>query len=341
MTVLFIMLAAATSVPSDAQSSLPVRLEAVQLMQQGRFAEAEPILTRLVARAPSASNTFLLGNCLLRRYDYARALAYLVAATDANPTRHQWLNTLAECHLEMGHCELAMAALDRAIAVSPLPTYHYNKAMCALNTGDLALAESELRLAVEGNPESTPALTKLGRMLADQGRDTEAEEHLSRSVELDGSQVEALFTLGQIENRLNRPEVATRRFREALKLYPTHAGALYNLGRTLIATGRVDEGAAVLARFTDLSAAEEMVQNYRDYLATVPTALPERLQLAEQLLTLGRFDEALGELEIARRLDPNLATTFDLIERVHDAAGNLPEAVRAGAQARALRGDRK
>jgi tetratricopeptide (TPR) repeat protein len=335
--VVSVFLVALCAFEAGAQSALSQRLQAVQLMKEGRYTEAEAVLTRLVARAPSATNTYLLGSCLLRRYQHDRALAYLRAATDAEPSRHVWLNTLAECHLEMGDCAAAIAILDRAIAVEPSPVYHYNKAMCALNLGELELAEAELGIAVNLRSEYANALTKLGQLMADEGRDREARKMLERSLAVDGDQVEALFVLGQVEARLGRPEEAVRRFGEVLDLYPTHSSALYNLGRTLTTLGRKNEADQAFSRFAALSPAEDAVQNYRDYLATVPTAVPERVLLAEQLFNLGRFDESLLELEIVQRLDPAYAPTYELLTRVYTAAGNPSEAHRAQVRAQSLR----
>jgi tetratricopeptide (TPR) repeat protein len=305
-------------------------------MKEGRYAEAETVLTRLVAQAPSATNTYLLGSCLMRRYQHDRALIYLQTATDALPTRHTWLNTLAECHLEMGDCAAAMKILDRAIAVEPSPVYHYNKAMCALNIGVLELAETELRTALVLQSEYPNALNKLGKLLADQGRDAEAQPLFQQSVALADGQVEALFALGQVEARLGRPEEAVRLFGEVLDLYPTHSAALYNLGRTLATIGRPQEADIVLTRFAALSPAEDSVDNYREYLATVPSAVPERVLLAEQLFNLGRFEESLLELEVAQRLEPAYAPTYRLLARVHTAAGNPSEAHRARVCAQTL-----
>ena len=174
----------------EAASPDRLRFEAVQLLRQGQYAQAEPLLEVLLAIRPSAQNTYLLGLCRLKRWELDSAAELLRVATTAEPDRHAWLNTFAECQLERGRCDLAITLLDRAINTADLATYRYNRAMCRLNLGRIDQAEEDLREVLKIMPDHIGARVRLAEVLINSGRLNEAGKWLEGMIR-DGRNEEA------------------------------------------------------------------------------------------------------------------------------------------------------
>lgn len=305
-----------------------LRFEAVQLLRQGQYSQAEPLLENLFTTHPSATNTYLLGLCRLKRWNLDSAAELLRVATTAEPNRHAWLNTFAECQLERGRCDLAIELLNKAIAKADLTTYRYNRAMCRLNLGLIEWAEEDLRAVVKEMPDHVPATIRLAEILVNSGRIAEAGTFLD-TLAPDGTNQEALFLMARVQIDRGDTIRAESNYRAVLEITPGHTGALYGLGRLLIADGRAAEGRAVLDRFKTAHAQQEDIENLRDHLANHPRETEVRLRLARALGDIGNSRECLLELENARRSAPDDPRVYRHMAVQFQQTGQTAEARRA------------
>lgn len=264
-----------------------------RLIEEGHYTMAEQLLRRQLAQRETPATQYLLGVVLLRQYRYAEAAPFLQAATTAQPRRHRWLHTRAVSLLEQGQCRAAIDLLDRCLTLAPLTQYRYDKAMCALNTGDLATAADALRLVTQEAPRHVHAFYKLGKLLVDRGEHVTAAPLLQHAVSLQPTHLEARFALGLVESRMEHPHAAITSFRAVLATVPGHAGALYNLGRVLISQGQREERQQVLRDFQRGSQQDEQIQHYQQYLHLHPTHLEVRLALGRLLLDTGNSEAAI------------------------------------------------
>lgn len=133
-----------------------------------------------------------------------------------------------------------------------------NEAVAALNAGDLATARAEVDEAIELNPEGKEAYVVLGAI----------------------HQAEADY------------EAALEAFDEAREIDPAYKEATLRIGQTwqLIAEERAAGEADGVAGAEE--AYGNAIEAYEAYLEDHPGDLEVQTQLAEVLLTLGRFDEA-------------------------------------------------
>ena len=150
----------------------------------------------------------MLGFTLLQLYRFEEAEGALRRAASAEPDDPAYLHALAKALLEQGKNLAAIDVLDRAIALDDAPDYRFAKAMCALNTGDLGIAEAELRGGLAEEPEHAEALYKLGQILVDRGDYGAALDPLDSSLALAPGNLEARFLLGLAASRSGEPETA-------------------------------------------------------------------------------------------------------------------------------------
>lgn len=331
-----LVLASLAGAPAAAAGPVETRLRAEALMQEGRWQEARPMLEGLVAAIPTAEHTFRLGLCLLRLGEPERSAELLGSACAAEPDRHEWLDVWAESLAATGRADRALTALDRAIALADRPRYRYDRAMCALDLGRPEIAEGDLQRAVELAPRSTPALLQLASLLAATGREAAARELVDRLLALEPDHLEGHALAARLGLALGDPAAAAVHARRVLAAVPSHVAASYVLGRSLAALGDAAEAKRVLDRVRSLAAAEDRVDNLREWLAMEPADLEVRLELAGLLLDLGRTRDALTEIEIARTRTVDDPRPHHLLARVYEAMGATGQAARDRERAAAL-----
>jgi tetratricopeptide (TPR) repeat protein len=110
-----------------------IRLDAVELMQQGKWAEAKPIFERALEVDPRDVESLRgMGLILLREEKQPdRAADYFRRAVEAAPGSVQDWSNLGAAHLEARRFEDAREALERAVELAPRdPRALFNLATC-------------------------------------------------------------------------------------------------------------------------------------------------------------------------------------------------------------------
>jgi tetratricopeptide (TPR) repeat protein len=126
-----------------------------------------------------------------------------------------------------------------------------------LDEGELDQAESILRRAVELDPDSARARSKLGVALARQGRHNEAIEQFRRSLEVDPLYAPAYTNLGTAYQEQGRTEAAMAAYRKAIELDPDYWVAHQNLAALYRKQGNYAEFVRHIKQATRLSAKAE------------------------------------------------------------------------------------
>src|SRR5579864_8212367 len=93
---------------------------AVLALKSGNLRDAEKHLRAAYQSAPSDPNlNFLLGYLFFQRKDYAGAITYLTASTNADPHNAQALTLLGRAGLERSDYPAARSALEQAVLADP------------------------------------------------------------------------------------------------------------------------------------------------------------------------------------------------------------------------------
>ncbi len=115
-----------------------------------------------------------------------------------------------------------------------------------LGDDDRALRHYERALHLQ--PGTRGAHTRIGAILAKQGRLEDAERNLRLAVRFDPERPEPHFELARVSLRTGRSTVAASRFEQALRLDPDHAQARYHLAELKASRGARD---AALVHFVE------------------------------------------------------------------------------------------
>ena len=230
----------------DPRDGLPVLREfqaASRIVTEGRLAESEAALRRLLAQSPGFLEARLKLGDVLMEAGRAREAADVFAAAAASPgaSGDVWV-ALGEARLREGRLDEADAAAARAMPDSATRA-HELRARVALRRGDLAAAEREAQAARERARPLPSSLVLAAEIRARSGdlpgalARLEEADRLARAMRLDG--VPGLeFQRADALARLSRVAEAEGAYRQEIARFPRHLQAWANLGVLLSLQGR-------------------------------------------------------------------------------------------------------
>ncbi|MHC5022300.1 MAG: tetratricopeptide repeat protein [Planctomycetota bacterium] len=246
----------------------------------------------------------------------------------------------------------ALACYRQAIALEPgNPRFHYDLAVLAAATGDVAGAEAELRRILALDDAYAPAQWRLGGLLLDAYRLDEAEQAFRRAMELDPRDPAGWCGLARVHLHRGEMQQAIDRLEPLLTWVPVNQHYVHQLlGRAYRQAGQREAADAALAR----GRGETMPwpDPWRDEMNALRRDSQWLHQYAVSLISAGRPDQAVGlltnlleshpddpslqsNLAVAWRTMGRLDRSIELLERTvrdhpaaHEAQFNLALAYR-------------
>jgi tetratricopeptide (TPR) repeat protein len=122
-----------------------------------------------------------------------------------------------------------------------------------LDAAEWSDAEAALRRAIDVNPQSAVAYSKLGVALVHQRRLDDAERAFAKAVAIDPGYAPAWSNLGNVYRETGRTEDALQAYERAVAADPDYWIAHQNLGGLYKQMGRTGEAIAALKKATRLS----------------------------------------------------------------------------------------
>ena len=211
----------------------------------------------------------------------------------------------------------------RYVLAAQPDVFHYPTQRPEINLHAFApLPADDLRVNVLRRT-ATDELVEAAEALARDGRYEEALGAWRRILALDAEHAAAHAGLGRTMFALQRHEEALRALERALALLPDRpdAGALHRLmGRAAQALRLAADDAEAIDRLALVRFGqrrfEEALGPYRRLLALLPDNPLTHVNLGVTLYHLGRPDAAIGSLERALSLDPDLESARTALESV-------------------------
>jgi tetratricopeptide (TPR) repeat protein len=193
----------------------------------------------------------------------------------------------------------------------------YNKGANAYTAGDFAAAREHFEAALEHNDSMIEALSALCLITMQQQEWISAKEYSARALEIDPTNVAALFASYRANKTLGHDAEAAAAA-EALKTTGNSAdvaGQIFNEGVDLYQKRKVDQAVLLFEQAADLD----------------PTLTNAHVALAGLYLGKGDFDKALTESDRALALDPanNSALKYHFEACLRGGSDQLPEAIEA------------
>lgn len=148
---------------------------------------------------------------------------------------------------------------------------------------------------VKKSPQKARPQNNLGRVLADDGRLTEAVEHYSEALRIKPDFADAHSNLGVALKAQGKILKAIHHYREALRIHPKSVKALNNLGNALIEQqGVTDEAIGLL----------------KEALRINPNFVEAYSSLSVALIKIGKTGEVIDLLKKALKINPHTAVTY-------------------------------
>ncbi|HVL67749.1 MAG TPA: tetratricopeptide repeat protein [Vicinamibacterales bacterium] len=216
-----------------------------------------------------------LGHALAAAGRRDEAIRQYEAALRMHPDYPEALNNLGAALAQRGDEERAIVAFRRALQLVPhLPHARSNLGLALARTGRPAEALEHFTVVVTRDPDNAEGRRHRGALLATLGRWDEAIAEYRAALRLEPADPLTHNALGAALGAAGREDDALRHYAEAVRLDPRFWEARGNLARSLIRSGRGEEGARELYDLSAALAAEGRFAEAADHLEALLTYDP-------------------------------------------------------------------
>lgn len=307
------------------------RHEALRLADAGRFAEAEPLLRKALARdAGDAEVLAALALGSLAASEAGAAEEYLSRWCELRPDearphrlrmdlRHRTARAERGAAGRLRRMGEALADGRRVLELEPgNDEVRREVVWLLLQVGQFDEAARDCRRCLERAPDDPWLLYLLARACHARGDGAEAEAHLDRALRagphFSEAVPETLVLRAALHREAGRPERAVPLLRQALTLARCpRKECLYQLGLALAAAGQPEARRAL---------AEAQLLGLEDALADqLPNTAAVRVQVAEAMLGAGRPEEARSLLESVLAEEPDFVPAHRVLADYFEQKG--------------------
>jgi uncharacterized protein (TIGR03032 family) len=271
--------------------------QAAQLGQTGQLDRAATLCQQILQRYPQTAQAWhLLGLCSLQQGQHAVALAHLEKAIALEPNKAEFHNHAGVVHYQLGNFEAGISCYQQALVLQPQSIdTRYNLALGLQKLGRLDEAIQEYRQLIAQQPHHAPALYQLGNIFQQQDRFVEAIAHYRQTIAIQPQHAQAWYSLGVALQAQGEATNALAAYQQALTINPRYAEAHTNLGILYQERGQATQA---IARFSQA-------------LALKPDYIPALINLGNVRLRLEQLSEAETTYRKVLSLDPNNLNGLD------------------------------
>jgi tetratricopeptide (TPR) repeat protein len=299
---------------------------ALAYLKSGRMLEAAPILIRLHEAQPADHQAALLAaDCLLQLGEPDRALAVLEPLSAEAGSDRALAYALGIADLKTGRAEEAQRVLDPILKDETSAEGQYALGMAMFTSGDYPSALKPLRRAIELNPSLAHVQSYYGQALIFTGDPDGALAAFRKQLDSDPFDYDANFESGSILTRRGQFAKAEPLLRRAVTLRPKSSGARVALADALIGEKKIPEARREL---------EAIVHEWPEFGAA-------HLRLAALYASAGLKTEAAREQALAVKFAPQteaqaaglargtIAPPFELAKSEGSGTVRIPETGKA------------
>ncbi len=270
-----------------------MQLGNIQLAQKHarkNYADAEKDAQFAVQRAPQNPLPYVqLGNIQLEQKHFPDAEKFYQQALDKDPNSPDGLSGLMNTLIVEKQFDKAIAAANVQIAKSPNNSNFYDLLGTALFNWkkDFPAAETALSKAVDLDKNNTDALEKLGKVQVQEGKADQAIALYQQSIKENPRDVRFLILSGELYEAKQNWDQAKAMYQQALAVQPDQPLASNNLAYVILQTGGNVDLALAMAQ-------------------TARRGMPESANAADTLgwayYQKGVYQSAIGQFQEALRL---------------------------------------
>jgi tetratricopeptide (TPR) repeat protein len=191
----------------------------------------------------------------------AHALSALAHAAPDSVRMHE---VMAQNLMSQENASGAIAEYRKALALdSRVPGLHFELGQAIRSASNTAAArkeaEQEFRAELEINPSDANALYEIGELVFEGGGFDDAASHFRRAIDLRPAFAEARIALGKALAAEGKPAEALEQYREVIRLEPDNDVVHYRLAQAYKKLGRDAEARQELAHYSELKAIRERI----------------------------------------------------------------------------------
>jgi tetratricopeptide (TPR) repeat protein len=231
----------------------------------------------------SVDGRLLRAGAMLRAKRFDEAQAQLAEVFGMNRANEDAFLALSVVHAEQGRSKEALTTVHDGLILNPdSKALHFRAASLAADNGDYATAQNHLQRLRQLDPDNRGIMLLLASLYERMGESSRVEGILRDLLAQDPSSEEARLRLVEFLARQNKPDAATTLINQA----PGGPTPRLRLALTALklATGQMQE-------------AENLLTTLAEDPKAGPVGLDARLHLAEILLQKGLRDQALGQID--------------------------------------------
>ncbi|RTL50300.1 MAG: glycosyltransferase family 41 protein [Bradyrhizobiaceae bacterium] len=204
-----------------------LNLYAALLIQQKRFAEAEPFLQKAISIDARSDKTFYNYGLVLKALGKPeQAMAAFHRSLSINPAESETWNNVGTVHNDLKQYRDAVTSFDKAIALSPhYAEAHFNKGRSLCFLGEPETAFKAFQQATRLKPDMGEAWYEIATLSCLRGNFAHALSAVEKAISLKPDNQDAYLGKAIILAALNREIEAFEACQTALKLRPDFAGA--------------------------------------------------------------------------------------------------------------------
>ena len=256
--------------------------------------------------------------------DLAVRLTELLASTRGAPQSGELRGRLAMAYEMNGFPDAALATYAQAGALDPDEfSWPYFRALLLAKNGDLSAAVDQLDRAIDIDADYVPTWLWRGRWCLDMGDDTSAEASYRRAQAL-GAGSPAVAGIAQVRMRAGQHSQALALL-EPMANEQRHPHLYRMLGEVYRELGRDEDARLAFARgrhATSLQWFDPRQGTKTEYIA----GFNNQMAYAQDLLSVGRYDEALKILQPWRERHPDDAALLTNLGWAYMSLGDLDQA---------------
>ena len=207
------------------------KLQAMQLIQAGRHADAVTLLQSVCASAPrNAEARYLLGCSHARLGQLEEAREALQQSIRIRPDVARTHTAMGRVLRELGRLEDAVSSYEAALDIDD--TFigaHIALAETAMLQTNYVTAENHLKAALALDPAMSHTHMMLGRLEMERGNELRALAHFKKALQHDPRSVETLCSMALTLRNLSREDEVEACYAKALEIEPDSPEALTGL----------------------------------------------------------------------------------------------------------------
>ncbi|WP_084650120.1 tetratricopeptide repeat protein [Stappia stellulata] len=265
--------------------------KALVLQRDGNVARARTLYEKILRKDPQNTEAVnLLGLCFLEQDFPKRALALFERAIALVPNEARYRVNRLDALERLGDQDAAIAVADSDVQDAADPALLYRRASLLRRSGRIADALRAYDAAVRADPANGEALVEFGQTLILAGKHEEATKLLDFALQAMPGHTGAILSLADALNQLDRAPDARDLLIARADAFDLEHDAIYHLSLANSHWGCGAHAAAVDAVDAALALGLDTVDS--------------RLVRGKALYHLGRFEEAIADLEKAHSRDP-------------------------------------